>query len=78
MRIGLVNRSVAEGSLEDDVAELAREIAQNSSESNRIFKSLYRSSLGRHRQEHLESERRHPFGVPLDGPRRIRESARSL
>lgn len=78
MRIGLVNRSVTAGSLADEVADLAREIGQNSSESNRIFKSLYRSSLGRHRQEHLESERRHPFGVPSDGPRRMREGARSL
>ena len=78
MLIGLVNRSVAEGSLDDEVAELAHEIAQNSRESNRIFKSLYRNSLGAHRQDHLEFERGHPFGVPADGPRRIREGARSL
>jgi enoyl-CoA hydratase/carnithine racemase len=78
MRIGLVNRSVPGDRLDSEVGELVQEIADNSAEANRIFKSLYRNYLGTHRQEHLELERRHPFGVPSDGPDRIRKGARSL
>jgi enoyl-CoA hydratase len=77
-RIGLVNRSVGSEVLDAQVARLAQEIVSNSGESNRIFKLLYRNALGGQRQELLEYERGHPFGIPSDGPRRIREEARSL
>jgi enoyl-CoA hydratase/carnithine racemase len=78
MKIGLVNRSVGSDTLDAEVAKLAEEIVSNSGESNRIFKMLYRNALGDRREEMLEFERGHPFGIPSDGPRRIREEARSL
>jgi enoyl-CoA hydratase len=77
-QIGLVNRCVARGDLDTEVAELAAQIVRNSSESNRIFKSLYANWLGPHRAGHLESERRHQFGTPSDSARRIEGFARTL
>ncbi len=64
--IGLVDHAVAEEDLDDAVASLTAEIAQNSAGTNRIDKALLASHATRTREEALLYERTLPFGVPED------------
>jgi enoyl-CoA hydratase len=64
--IGLVDHAPAEEDIDDAVAALAAEIAQNSPGTNRIDKALLASQATRTREEALLYERTLPFGVPED------------
>jgi enoyl-CoA hydratase/carnithine racemase len=75
--IGLVDRVCAEGEDEIDaeVEALAREIAENSWDTNRIVKQLMREHRDVPRSHALAYERQAPFGMPRD--MRDRMSGRS-
>jgi enoyl-CoA hydratase/carnithine racemase len=75
--IGLVDRVCAEGEDEVDaeVEALAREIAENSWDTNRIVKQLMREHRDVPRSHALAYERQAPFGMPRD--MRDRMSGRS-
>ncbi len=64
--IGLVDRACPEDELDDAVAALAREIAQNSPGTNRIDKALVRDAAQMERREALLREREMPYGIPED------------
>ncbi|WP_101524658.1 enoyl-CoA hydratase/isomerase family protein [Nocardioides houyundeii] len=64
--IGLADRSVPPGQLDDAVAELAGEIASGSRDSNRIYKSLYAERGSAERTRALAFERSLPYGLPAD------------
>lgn len=64
--IGLVDRVCEDDGLDADVAELAREICENSWGTNRIAKSLLRANAERSRADALVIERTAPYGFPKD------------
>lgn len=69
--IGLVDRCVPEGELDDAVAALAGEIVANSRGTNRIDKALLAHSATNRRADSLLHERSLPFGVPDDMAERM-------
>jgi len=72
VRIGLVNRCVADGELDGAVAALAAEIVANSWGTNRIDKQLLADSAARPRPDALHHERGTPHGVPDDMAARMK------
>ena len=70
--LGLVGRTCPEGDLDDVVATLAGEIAENSPGTNRIDKALLRDTTQMSRSEALLHEREMPYGMPEDMGERMR------
>ena len=64
--LGLVDRACSATELDDAVATLAREIAENSAGTNRIDKALLRDAANMSRADALLRERELPYGVPED------------
>jgi enoyl-CoA hydratase/carnithine racemase len=64
--LGLVDRACPEDDLEEVVAALAEEIAENSPGTNRIDKALLRDAARMTRSEALLREREMPYGMPED------------
>ncbi len=73
--LGLVDRVCAEAELDASVEALAREIAENSWDTNRIVKQLLRSHADCPRTHALAYERQAPLGMARD--RKERMSGRS-
>jgi enoyl-CoA hydratase/carnithine racemase len=69
--IGLVDRCVPDGELDDEVAALAGEILANSRGTNRIVKQLIAAQSNLGRTEALLHERTLPFGMPEDMQERM-------
>lgn len=70
-QIGLVDRACAESKLDASVEALAREITENSRDTNRIVKQLLRSHAECSRTHALAFERQAPFGMPSDRKERM-------
>ncbi len=70
-RIGLVDRVCPDESLDESVEALAREMAANSWDTNRIVKRLMRDRADRARSQALAWERLAPHGLPRDMKERM-------
>lgn len=69
--IGLVDRAVHDGDLDETVAHLAGEILANSKGTNRIVKALISDRFSRTRHDALVHERSRPYGFPEDMQERM-------
>jgi enoyl-CoA hydratase/carnithine racemase len=69
--LGLVDRVCPDAELDATVETLAREIAANSADTNRIVKQLLRARGEAPRSMSLAFERQTPFGVPRDRKERM-------
>jgi enoyl-CoA hydratase/carnithine racemase len=69
--LGLVDRVCSDAELDASVLTLAREIAANSADTNRIVKQLLRARSEAPRSMSLAFERQTPFGVPQDRKERM-------
>jgi enoyl-CoA hydratase/carnithine racemase len=69
--LGLVDRACPEAELDEQVEALAREIAENSWDTNRIVKQLLRSHADVPRSHALAYERQAPLGMPRDMKQRM-------
>jgi len=74
--IGLVDRCVPEGALDETVMALAAEIVANSAGTNRIVKRLIADRSERTREAALLNEREMPHGRPDDMAQRMRSGGR--
>lgn len=74
--IGLVDRSVPDGELDEAVATLAGEIVANSAGTNRIVKRLIADRSEQTRRDALLHERELPHGRPDDMAERLRAGGR--
>lgn len=70
-RIGLVDRVCSEDEIDGSVDELAREIAANSWDTNRIVKQLMRTHADGPRTHALAYEKQAPLGMPRDQKERM-------
>lgn len=71
LRIGLVDRVVAEGTLAQEVLAYARELAQNSPHSNRICKQILEATDGLRIHDGLDYEYTNSPGMCADMQERI-------
>lgn len=69
--IGLVDESVAESELDARIAQIAAQVAANSSQSHRINKALLHAGREASRAAALRYERDMPFGQPSDSTERL-------
>jgi len=69
--LGLVDRVCTDDELDAEVERLAREIAANSWDTNRIVKDLLRHHADAPRAHALAYERQAPYGMPRDQKERM-------
>jgi len=73
--LGLVDRCVAEGHLDDAIRELAEQISANSAGTNTAYKATLAAQRGMSRTDALLYERQMPFGRPTDAAERLNHPA---
>lgn len=71
LQIGLVDRVVAAGSLSDEVAQYAREVAENSSHSHQVCKKIIEATDGLRIHEGLDHEYTNSPGACHDMAERL-------